>query len=220
MTGPLTSAVHIAAPVPTTVDREEGVRYARDELSDRIYQDAEPGLVERIIQQGSEWLEWLATQVGDALPGGWLLLGLLGGLLLALLAGLLVYARPARRAKRHQAVFAVETPRTAAEHRTAADEHAAAGAYEEAVRERLRALTRDLEERAIIAPRPGRTATELATEAAATLPGSEALHDAAALFNDVVYGNRTATADDEQFLRELDDRLRQTRPAGNGGTAA
>nr|WP_312885633.1 DUF4129 domain-containing protein [Lipingzhangella halophila] len=118
-------------------------------------------------------------------------------------------------------MFAADSPRTAADHRTAAEEHAAAGEYAEAIRERLRAITRDLEERAIITPRPGRTATELATDASAALPARrEALHRAAALFNDVVYGDRPATADDAHLLRELDDQLRVTQPVGNGGSTA
>ncbi|RNL81532.1 DUF4129 domain-containing protein [Halostreptopolyspora alba] len=219
MTGPFTSAG--PAPVPATVSREEGARHARDELSERIYQDAEPGPIEWVIIRVNEALSWMEAHLGGVLPGGWPLLGLLLGLLLALLAGLLLYTRPVRRAKRHRAVLPTGAPHTAADHRATADEHAAAGAYGEAVRERLRAVTRDLEERAIITPRPGRTATELATEASAALPDRrEALHDAAALFNDVVYGDRAATADDERSLRELDDRLRQTRPAGDGGSTA
>ncbi len=216
MTGTLaTTAGFTAAAVE--VGRDEGARDARDELNDRIYEDAEPTLIERVQQWFDDWLEWLGRQVGDILPGGWLVLGLLLALLLALLVGLLGYARPNRRSRRHRTLFVADTALTAEDHRGAADEHAASGAYTEAIRERLRAVSRDLEERAIITPRPGRTATELAAEASGTLPAhSDALHRGAALFNDVAYGDRPATADDEHMLRELDDRLRQTRPVGDG----
>ncbi|WP_338022801.1 DUF4129 domain-containing protein [Allosalinactinospora lopnorensis] len=118
----------------------------------------------------------------------------------------------ARRRLRHR------RPLTAADHRAAADTHAATGEYAAAIRERLRAIARELEERAILPPRPGRTATELAAEAAATLPPQrDALYRAAAVFNDIAYGERPATADGDRFLRELDERLRETRPVGNGG---
>jgi hypothetical protein len=83
-----------------------------------------------------------------------------------------------------------------------ADEYAAAGRYAEAVRERLRAIVRDLVEREVITHRPGWTVTELARVAAEARPAAASPLDAAtAVFSEIWYGQRTATADDDQAMR-------------------
>ena len=84
--------------------------------------------------------------------------------------------------------------RSAAEHRADAERAAAAGDWEEAVRQRFRALVRALEERDVLDERPGRTADEAAAEAARSMPASAAeLAWAARQFDDVAYGGRHAT---------------------------
>lgn len=42
---------------------------------------------------------------------------------------------------------------------------------------------------------------------------AENLREGARIFNDVVYGERPATADSARVLRELDEQLRAARPA-------
>ncbi|NEB80458.1 DUF4129 domain-containing protein, partial [Streptomyces sp. SID14478] len=80
--------------------------------------------------------------------------------------------------------------------------------------ERMRALVRALEERALLDPRPGRTADEAATEAARPLPQhAERLHAAAREFDDVTYGGRTATPDTYQRLTALDSEVDRTTPS-------
>ena len=60
--------------------------------------------------------------------------------------------------------------------------------------ERFRAIVRELEERAVLAEQPGRTAGEAAAAAAGRLPALAAeLAAAARLFDDVRYGGRVAT---------------------------
>lgn len=77
----------------------------------------------------------------------------------------------------------------------------------------MRALVRALEERALLDPRPGRTADEAASEAARPLPGHAArLHTAARDFDDVTYGGRTADEATYRKMSALDDDLRRTRP--------
>ncbi|MFC4562054.1 DUF4129 domain-containing protein [Nocardiopsis mangrovi] len=196
--------------------RDEGARLAREELSDPVYNEAEPGLLDRIYAMAMEWLQELVRAANESVPGGWWVLGPLLALFAVLLIALIVYMRPARRA-RLAAVIDTGAALTAGDHRAAADRHAAAGEYGPAVRERLRAITRDLEDRAIITPRPGRTATELATEASAALPaGHEGLTAAARAFNDIAYGQRPATADDDRLLRDLDRLLRGSSPVRTG----
>jgi hypothetical protein len=61
-------------------------------------------------------------------------------------------------------------------------------------------------------PRPGRTASELAAEAALALPGSgPGLREAARLFDDVRYGGRSGTLAGYQRVADLDTSLAAAR---------
>ncbi len=83
-----------------------------------------------------------------------------------------------------------------------ADQLAAAGRYKEAVRERLRAILRDLIERGILPPSPGWTVMELAATAARTRPALAApMAGAAGVFAEIWYGLRPATAADDAAMR-------------------
>lgn len=83
-----------------------------------------------------------------------------------------------------------------------ADRLAADGRYAEAVRERLRAIVRDLIDRDVIAHHPGWTVTELAAAAASVRPAVDPpLGAAARLFSDIWYGQRPATVDDDRRMR-------------------
>ena len=104
-------------------------------------------------------------------------------------------------------------PRTADEHRAAASRHASAGRWNEAVQERMRAIVRSLEERALLDPRPGRTADEAAAEAGRPLPAhATRLHAAAREFDDVTYGGRTADQQAYLAVRALDLDLEAAKP--------
>ena len=103
-----------------------------------------------------------------------------------------------------------DVPSRSADHRAAAEAHAAEGRWAEAIRERLRAVARDLEERAILDPRPGRTAQELAAEAAALLPVDFA--PGVGVFYDVWYGDRPGTPEGYRLLTDLDQAVQDARP--------
>ncbi|WP_017612148.1 DUF4129 domain-containing protein [Nocardiopsis salina] len=192
---------------------EEGRRRAFEELGDPVYGDREPSLIDRFV----EWLSDLVDdllQLGSGLPGGWWLLGPLLLILALAVLGLVlvVFLRPGRN-RRTEAPVHTESKRTAAEHRSAADQYEGSGNYFDSVVERMRAVDVDLEERALITPSAGRTATELAVEASRNLPDqAERLSGAAGLFNSIVYGNTEATAEAARTMRELDDHLRAARP--------
>jgi hypothetical protein len=90
-----------------------------------------------------------------------------------------------------------------------ADELAAAGRYAEAVRERLRAILRDLVERGVIVNYPGWTVHELSRTAARNRPPIAApLTAAADLFGEIWYGMRPATSDDDQLMRVRAEQVR------------
>ena len=201
------------ASVPVDLGRDEAAQLARDELAKQVYRDAGPGLVERLVR-------WLLEQAGRLLdgaagvsPGGYA--GLVVVLLLvaaAVVAVRLKVGPLSRRATREEALFVGRT-RTAAQHRAAADAHAATGAWAEAVRERLRAVVRSLEERAVLDERPGRTADEAAAEAGRALPDCAAgLRAAAVLFDEVWYGGRPAGPASYAALRDLDAQVQAARP--------
>ena len=75
-------------------------------------------------------------------------------------------------------------------------------------------MVRSLEERALVDPRPGATADEVAAQAASALPGLAGdLAAAARLFDDVTYGHHGAGPDSDARLRELDAAVGSARPA-------
>lgn len=95
-----------------------------------------------------------------------------------------------------------------------ADQLAAAGRHAEAVRERLRAIVRDLVERQVLAPVPGWTVTELASAAGRARPATaEPLRAASELFSDIWYGQRPAGAADDQAMRGWAEQIRATLDA-------
>jgi hypothetical protein len=89
-----------------------------------------------------------------------------------------------------------------------ADRLAAEGRYAEAIRERLRAIVRDLVDRGVIEHRPGWTVTELARAAvSARPPVDQALTQATTLFSDIWYGQRPAHAEHDARMRALAERV-------------
>jgi hypothetical protein len=106
-----------------------------------------------------------------------------------------------------------DRPRSAAEHRATAEAHAAQGHWNQAVQERMRAVVRSLEERALLDARPGRTADEAASDAGRTLRDhADRLRAAARDFDDVTYGGRAAGEGTYRRLTALDDDLQRAKP--------
>ena len=201
-------SVLVGAPVQP--DGRSARELVERELQEPAYGNVEPGLLQRIWESLSEGF----SSVGLNLPLlGWavlLVLLVVAALVVARVAGPLRTA--ARTAQAARPVFADESI-SAAEHRRRADDHAASGRWEQAVQERFRALVRDLEERTLLDPRPGRTADEAAAEAAVVLPSHAApLEAAARVFDDISYGGRTASAAQHEQVRALDAVLAQARP--------
>ncbi|WP_432514814.1 DUF4129 domain-containing protein [Kineococcus sp. SYSU DK001] len=177
-------------------------------------------------QQGS-WLarawDWLWDRLeGVSVPGlgtGWTSVVVVVVLLLALLAVVHLVAGPLRRSARQAPAEPVfdAAPEPSSAHFARADAAAAAGDHGLAVAERFRGLVRALEERALLDPRPGRTAAEIAGSGARALPdAADALHRAARTFDDVRYGGRPAGAATDEDLRAVVRQVAAARPAAPG----
>jgi hypothetical protein len=186
------------------VGRLRGSQLARRELARSIYH---PSLVSRIWARVLKWLESLVPHTAS---GGlnWLAVVLLGIGLIALLGAAGYVAGSPSVDRRYRGAVVEGRPKSAAEHRSAADGFAAAGDYKSAIIERVRAIAADLESRHILPPRPGRTAAELGAETALAIPAeATALGDATRLFDDVRYGDRPGSQAGYQQVRDLDLRL-------------
>ncbi|MFE8971783.1 DUF4129 domain-containing protein [Streptomyces albogriseolus] len=199
---------------PVTLPRDPAREAARRELSKQMYHENDPSWLQRALEAFWDWVDELLGAASTATPGGAL------GLVVIVVAVLVVVAAlwwrlgtPRRRPVTAPALFD-DRPRSAAEHRAAAEAHAAQGHWNQAVQERMRAVVRALEERALLDPRPGRTADEAAAEAGRALPAhTDRLRTAARDFDDVTYGGRTAGEDTYRRLAALDGDLERTRPA-------
>ncbi|MEV4149552.1 DUF4129 domain-containing protein [Amycolatopsis sp. NPDC049691] len=199
--------------VPVDIDRDSARRAAAEELSDPRYQAAKPNAVQEFGQWLAEQLGKLLNGVSNVVPGG--IFGVL--LVLVVLIVLVVVIRLrtgkiARTSRADRVVFGGRR-QSADDYRRAAAEAAAAGRYDDAVRDRFRAVVRALEERALLDARSGRTADEAAAEAGVLLPNVAAdLRQGARLFDDVHYGGREGTEAAYRTLTELDERCRRERP--------
>ncbi|WP_345596513.1 DUF4129 domain-containing protein [Streptomyces marokkonensis] len=206
---------------PVTIPRDPAREAARHELSKRMYHENDPSRLQRALNAFWDWIEDLFGSASTATPGGTL------GLVVVIVAVVAVLGAlwwrlgtPRRRAASAPALFD-DRPRSAADHRAAADAHAAQGHWNQAVQERMRAVVRALEERALLDIRPGRTADEAATEAGRALPAHGAgLRAAARDFDDVTYGGRPGTEQAYRRLAELDRALERSKPQPANSTTA
>ncbi|MET7698952.1 DUF4129 domain-containing protein [Streptomyces sp. NPDC005485] len=198
---------------PVTTPRDPAREAARRELSKRMYHENEPGLIQRALNAFWEWVDKLLGAASTATPGGTLGLVVIVLAVLAVLGALWWRLGTPHRAATSSATLFDDRPRSAAEHRAAAEAHAAQGHWNQAVQERMRAVVRSLEERALLDPRPGRTADEAAAEAGHALPShADRLRAAARDFDDVTYGGRAAGSSAYHRLSELDHDLERTKP--------
>ncbi|OKI06120.1 hypothetical protein A6A06_38160 [Streptomyces sp. CB02923] len=199
---------------PVNFPRGPAREAAERELADPRYHQNDPNLLQRA-------LDWFWDRIGDlfgaaagATPGGWA--GLLAIVLVVLLLAVALRLRLGalrRTPTTGGGTLFEDRPRTAAEHRAAAERHAADSRWTEAVQERMRAIVLALEERALLTPGPGRTADEAASEAGRALPAhSQRLSSAARTFDDVTYGGRPGNAQEYAALSSLDADLRHSKP--------
>lgn len=188
------------------IDRDAAHDAAQRELTKPIY--PKPSLTELIFNWIDDLLYRLVTN-SASVPGGWFTISVL---LILLAVGVFVAVRIARRAMRTSSgetstLFGGRTL-SAAEHRATAERYAASGEWTPAIRHRLRAVARQLEENGVLDPVAGRTATELARAAGRALPNlAGELASAAEAFNDVTYGERPGLEAQYRMIVTLDGKL-------------
>ncbi|MCK9893787.1 DUF4129 domain-containing protein [Frankia sp. AgB32] len=227
------------------VTREGAREEARRELSRAIYHDDHSSWWNRL-------LAWIGDRIVDLISrlfphggvgGGAHGFGVLSIVVVAavILVALRWWLGPVRRTARARpaAEDDLSSPLTAAQLRAEADRHAARGDYLLAVRSRLRAVVRMLEDRGLLDPRPGRTAGELVADVARAVgaqapvsagqgrgdPGDvappsgnrplAALDAAVQAFSETWYGGRPGSAADYQVLVDADTALSRLRPAAH-----
>lgn len=189
------------------IDRDAAHRAAQGELNKPIYSTGSAR--EHFV----EWLNDLIyrlLQKTSSIPGGWLTATVLFILMAIALVIAINIARRTMRTRRGGDYLLFEAAQlTAAQHRATAENYAAEGDWAAAIRHRLRAVARQLEETGVLTAAPGRTASELARDAGAVLPHlADELSKAATAFNDVTYGEQPGTQTAYQMIAGLDDHLR------------
>jgi hypothetical protein len=204
------------------IGRKAAQELARAELSKPEYHRHVP-LIEAVIVAVLRFLTRIVNAANGAVPGGWWALVALAALAVIVTAGVLNWIGPLARAHRGSGPLAAEgEARTARHHRQEAQRLAGAGDYTTAIIECVRAIAAELEERGLLPPRAGRTADELAAEAARALPGhAGALRDAARQFDEVRYGQRPGSRAGYERLSQLDRQIMASAPGvGRPGGAS
>lgn len=189
------------------IDRDAAHQAAQNELDKPIYSNASVG--QQVIAWIHEQIYGLMQKVA-AIPGGWVTataLLLVLGVAVAVAIHIARHTMQTRRGDSHTLFDTAQL--TAAQHRGAAETHAAERNWTAAIRHRLRAVARQLEETGVLNPAPGRTANELAREAGAALPYlADELSQAAMTFNEVTYGDQVGTEAAYRMIADLDEHLR------------
>lgn len=197
-------------------------RAAQAELRRAEYHRS-PGILHRV----SSWIGRLLRRLESGLSGGSAAdhaLLLVAVLLLAVAVGFAVRAGvPRRRAARAQSRVEDDplAVTTASDHRRAAERFTADGLRAQALREWLRAAVATIEERGVLAPRPGRTGKATATEAGPLLPAAaDDLSAAMQAFDEVWFGGRQADDADVARARAAADGVQAARIAAPVGPDA
>lgn len=188
------------------IDSDAAHDAAQRELGKPIY--PKPSLTDQL----TAWLDDILYKVfaeGSWLPGGWITLALLLTVIaVAVFMAIRVARRTMRTNRKSDRTLFTGADLSAEQHRNESERLAAQGDWGTAIRHRLRAVARGLEERAVLDPVPGRTASELARDAGTARPElSVEFQQAADTFNGVTYGAQPGTEAGYRQITELDRML-------------
>lgn len=192
------------------IDRDAAHDAAQRELSKPIYPK------QNVSERLGDWINDFIYRIiakGSEFPGGWFTIALLITLLLvAIVVAIRIARRTIRTNRGGDSQLFGSAELSAAEHRATAERFAAEANWAAAIRHRLRAVARQLEESGVLNAVPGRTANELARDAAKFLPElTSELAGAASSFNDVTYGERPGTEPAYRSIAGLDEQIRSRR---------
>jgi hypothetical protein len=198
--------------IPVGLDRDEARRRALEELAKAKY-GGRPGWVDSAIERAFRLFEkiyalYLQSLANQQSGGGisWGFVIAVSVLLVALALVVWKVGLPRWRARRPDGAVQLDASTPAADYRSTAEDHARAGDWAGAVRDRFRAVVRELETRTILQVRPARTAWEAAYSAVRVVPAAQpALYAGADLFNRVVYGDQPADEAAYQQMVTIDD---------------
>jgi len=189
------------------IDREAAHEAALRELNKPVYPKAS------LMDQLGDWINELLYRLllkGSQVPGGWLTIIVLAIIVvIVIIVAIRIIASTMRTNRGGRYELFGPTELSAAEHRATAEQYAARAEWAAAIRHRLRAVARQLEETGTLDPVPGRTAGELARDAGLAIPAlvNEFTRSAKA-FNDVTYGELPGTPQAYQLIVDLDEHLR------------
>ncbi|MFT4136016.1 DUF4129 domain-containing protein [Microbacterium sp.] len=203
------------APPPLVPDGDEGRAWARRELADPIYREAEPTGFDRAARAVGDFFASLFQGTPPDAFGPWSAVIVAAVVLVLIVLAFWIWGRPRAVARSHAApeLFGEVETRSADELRRAADARADRAQWEEAIVLRMRALARALAERTVVAPEPGATVHRFARTAAAAFPAEAvALERAADAFDDVRYLRRRGTAEAYRAVADLDARIAASVP--------
>ncbi|WP_372697918.1 DUF4129 domain-containing protein [Arthrobacter sp. JSM 101049] len=200
-------------------DRETATGDLARELSRTEYAQALPNpILEFLGRLWDDFVAWVESLNALAPNLGWLVVLLV---LAAVVAAIVLFVRPrwhrtAATPAADGAPVGLDAALGAEAYRRRADRALLAADYATSVLERFRALVARAEERTLLDPQPGRTATEVSAALGRAF-GADAgdLQQAAALFNAVHYGHHEPTPGDARWLAGLEERL-STATASDG----
>lgn len=201
--------------------RDEGQQWARDELSDPVYREADMTLFERIGRAISDFLDDL-FEAATGIESPWLL-AVVAVAVVAMVVLIVWWTRRSAGVRLEsiaprQPVFRSELDPVALR-RTSA-EAAAAEDWRLAIQDLVRAVFAEQAAAKRIVIDRSSTAQELAAASAAARPGSSTdFTDLAAVFDEVSFSGSAATRADWDRARDIDGRITRGQPASTGGDA-
>jgi hypothetical protein len=196
---------------PGPVTRTGAQRDAQRELSKAIYHRNDEPLPVRAVRAFGRLVDHFLNKAFSHGIGG--SHGLLALIVVVAAIVIVVIWRVGvpRRAAAAAGVLPIGRQVSADDHRSRSEQAVLAGDWHTAVIERMRAVARELEQRSVVQPRAGRTATELTGEAGLRLPlAAEQLRAAARTFNDIAYGGIEATRTDLDVVVAADEAVRHS----------
>lgn len=203
-----------AGEAPIEPDADQARDWAREELSKRVYEEAQPGLLDRFWARVGKWLNELFEDADGLGAGPGVLILVLAAVVLVAVAILVIRPRLNASVKKRTGVFAHDVVERATDHRIRAEQAAAEHRWNDALAESFRAMVRSAEERVIFDARPARTAAEAGTRLAAAFPDHRpGITWIQQRFDEVLYGKAVATEPDYGRAAALDTALEAARPA-------